>query len=378
MRRAVAVAALAMGAPLLSGCVAVAIPALAAGAMVRSQSDGDDEADEAQVAPTPARVAAAPTIAPPQPVATAPATLVAEAAAIPAATAAPATTRPATAAPASAPAPVREAIVLPPPPAGTPQPAPVIAMVPTPPRAPAPAARPVQGPPAPGRAAAVPPPSPEAAPAPAAAPPRMAVMAGAPFDGGFGEFLSFAQRQMQRRAEGESPTSVVLVRNFSLDRPEYVACGERPPAVIIDLDDSVLGSEPVIGNAPTGWQANAGLAAGLERLRTAGVAILWMTDAPFYQLDEIRARLRETGLDTAGRDPVYAQRGSSDRKQLRRLDAAAAWCIVAAAGDRQADLDEVYDYLVRPEAAVQLDRLWGQGWFITPAPIQRTPPAAAP
>lgn len=206
----------------------------------------------------------------------------------------------------------------------------------------------------------------------------MAVMAGAPFDGGFGDFLSFAQRQMQRRAEGESPTSVVLVRNFSLDRPEYVACGERPPAVIVDLDDSVLGSEPAVGTAPTGWQANAGLPEGLERLRTAGVAILWMTDAPFYQLDEIRARLRETGLDTGGRDPVYAQRGSSDRKQLRRLDAAAAWCIVAAAGDRQADLDEVYDYLVRPEAAVQLDRLWNQGWFITPAPIQRTPPAAAP
>lgn len=377
MRRAVAIAALAMGAPLLSGCVAVAIPALAAGAMVRGQSDDDDE-EEPQVAPTPAVVSAAPTSAPPQPAATAPATLAAEAAAIPATIPAPIATRPASTPPsASAPAPVRETIVLPPPPAGTPQPAPVIAMVPTPPRAPAPAARPVQGPPAPGRAAAVPPPEVEAVPA-AASQPRMTVMAGAPFDGGFGDFLSFAQRQMQRRAEGESPASVVLVRNFSLDRPEYVACGERPPAVIIDLDDSVLGSEPVIGSAPTGWQASAGLADGLERLRTAGVAILWMTDAPFYQLDEIRARLRETGLDGGGRDPIYAQRGSSDRKQLRRLDAAAAWCIVAAAGDRQADLDEVYDYLVRPEAAVQLDRLWDQGWFITPAPIQRTPPAAAP
>ncbi len=367
MRRMVAIAALAAGAPLLSGCVAIAIPALAAGAMVRGQSDGADD-DEAQVVPAPAATVTTPASAPRQPVATAPATLAAEAAAIPAATAAPA--------PASVPVPVREAIILPPPPAGAPTPAPVIAMVPTPSRAPAPTVRPVQGPPDPARAAAVPAPQPE--PAAVAPPARMTVLAGASFEGGFGDFLGFAQRQMQRRAEGESPPSVVLVRNFSLDRPEYIACGDRPPAVIIDLDDSVLGSEPAIGTAPTGWQANPGLADGLERLRTAGVAILWMTDAPFYQLDEIRARLRETGLDAAGRDPVYAQRGSSDRKQLRRLDAAAAWCVVAAAGDRQADLDEVYDYLVRPEAAVQLDRLWGQGWFMTPAPIQRTPPATAP
>lgn len=339
MRRAIAMAALAFGAPLLSGCVAAALPALAAGAMVRSQSDGKDHEGKAHVTPAPTIVAATPA---PEPAA------------------------------ASFAAPVRETIILPPPPAGAPQPAPVIAMVPTQPRAPAPAARPVQGPPAPERVTAVPEPAPEV---PAAAPSRtMTVMAGAPFDGGFSDFLSFAQRQMQRRAEGENPTSVVLVRNFSLDRPEYVACGDRPLAVLIDLDDAVLGSEPVIGDAPTGWQGSAGLSSGLDRLRTAGVAILWMTDAPFYQLDEIRTRLRETGLDTEGRDPVYAQRGNSDRKQLRRLDAAAAWCIVAAAGDRQADLDEVYDYLIRPEAAVQLDRLWDQGWFMTPAPIQRTPP----
>lgn len=198
------------------------------------------------------------------------------------------------------------------------------------------------------------------------------------FTGGFGAFLSHAQLQMQRRGAGESPASVVLVRNFSLDRPEYVACGDRPPAVMIDLDDAVLGTEPVIDTAPTGWEAASGLAEGLARMRDAGLAILWLTDAPFYQLDEIRTRMRETGLDTDGRDPVYAQRGSSDRKQLRRLDAAGAWCIIAAAGDRQADLDEVYDYLIRPEAAVQLDRLWDRGWFMTPAPIQRTPPATTP
>jgi hypothetical protein len=287
MRRAIANAALAACAPIMSGCVAAAIPAIAAGAMVRGDGEGEN-GEEAQP------VAAIDTAgsAPPQSDATAP-------------------------------APVREAILLP-------------------------------------------------------VPPRGAVTTQAPFDGGFGAFLAFAQQQMQRRAAGENPTSVVLVRNFSLDRPEYVACGERPPAVVIDLDDAVLGTEPAIGTAPTGWRGEPGLSEGLARLRDAGIAILWMTDAPFYQLDEIRARLRETGLDAGGSDPVYAQRGSSDRKQLRRLDAAAAWCIVAAAGDRQADLDEVYDYLVRPEAAVQIDRLWDAGWFITPAPIQRTPPVAAP
>lgn len=299
MHRAVAMAALAMGAPLLSGCVAAAIPAIAAGAMVRG--DRDDRGQAAQE--TRASAASPHGGNSAQPPATAPETLAAEAAA----------------------APAREAIELPPPPAGT-----------------------------------------------------MTTMAGAPFAGDYDEFLSFAQRQMQRRAEGEALTSVVLVRNFSLDRPEYTACEDRAAAVIVDLDDAVLGAEAAVGTTQTGWQAAPGLPEGLTRLRNADVTILWMTDAPFYRLDEIRSRLRETELDPEGRDPVYAQRGSSDRKQLRRLDAAAAWCIIAAAGDRQADLDEVYDYLIRPEAAVQLDRLWDQGWFITPAPIQAAPPAATP
>jgi len=55
-----------------------------------------------------------------------------------------------------------------------------------------------------------------------------------------------------------------------------------------------------------------------------------------------------------------------DRKQTRRDDLANVSCVIAIAGDSRTDFNELFEYLVKPEAALALELLIGQGWFLIP------------
>ena len=39
------------------------------------------------------------------------------------------------------------------------------------------------------------------------------------------------------------------------------------------------------------------------------------------------------------------------------------------AGDDRADFDELYDYLRDPDGAITLEKMFGNGWFLTPPPL---------
>ena len=58
-----------------------------------------------------------------------------------------------------------------------------------------------------------------------------------------------------------------------------------------------------------------------------------------------------------------------DRKQVRRWDAARNYCVLAIAGDKRSDFDELYDYLRNPDGAVALEHMFDNGWFVTPPPL---------
>lgn len=195
----------------------------------------------------------------------------------------------------------------------------------------------------------------------------------------YAPLTGFALSQMQRRAAGEALTSAVLVNNVDIRNPAYVPCGDKPPAVLIDLDDKTLGPDPALADTSgaTPLSAEPGLAIELARLRAAGVAVLWLSDHPFDADQAIYARLQAAGLDPAGRDPVYARMVQADRKHDRRLEVASRYCVLAVAGDTRTDAEESYDYLLRPELAAPLEPMWGAGWFIMPLPL-RNPAASAP
>jgi hypothetical protein len=187
----------------------------------------------------------------------------------------------------------------------------------------------------------------------------------------YAPMTAFALSQLERRAAGQALTSAVLAGNADIRTPRFTPCNNLPPAVLIDLDDKTLGPNPALADpgALVPLTAEPGLAGELARLRTAGVAVLWMSDHPFDVDQAIYARLQAAGLDPAGRDPVYARMVQADRKHDRRQEVASRYCVLAVVGDTRTDAEESYDYLLRPELAAPLEPMWGAGWFILPLPL---------
>lgn len=189
--------------------------------------------------------------------------------------------------------------------------------------------------------------------------------------GDYAPFARYASELQRRREAGEAITSAVLVRNFAIERPDYVECGVRPPAVIVDLDPASGGPDPLLFAAAPDRIINPslGLAARLADLREAGVAVLWLTDHPADMVTAIAETLRTAGLDPEGADRIHAEPPGGGRKQERRIDLASAWCVLAIAGDAKSDAEEAYDYLRSPDAALMIDQRWESGWFLVPPPL---------
>jgi hypothetical protein len=159
--------------------------------------------------------------------------------------------------------------------------------------------------------------------------------------------------------------SALLVPFRSPEWPARRHCQTDTPAVMIDLDD---GTDPFPGAAAT--QPASGLTEALALLREAGVVVLWVSQASANRVIEIGDALRASGLDPTGRDPLLLVRHADERKQVVRADADQSVCVLAIAGDRRGDFDELFDFLRRPDAEVGLDHMFGNGWFLTPPPLR--------
>jgi hypothetical protein len=155
----------------------------------------------------------------------------------------------------------------------------------------------------------------------------------------------------------------VIDTNDLLGEPRRAQCGKLQPAVMIDLDPGLDVFNPAAA-AP-----QPGLAEALSALRAAGITIMWSSALPVEQAEKVAAALARTGLDPSKTDRLLLLKGPGDRKQARRLSAARNWCVLAMAGDRRGDFDEAFDYLKEAEATIPADKLFGNGWFIAPAPM---------
>lgn len=193
-------------------------------------------------------------------------------------------------------------------------------------------------------------------------PPSMAGTASDPWR----EFVDYALRRAADRRE----TGSALLRPGALTtlRPDRLACPQRTPAVVVDLD---VGPAPF---APGGTKLpSAGLTEGLARLREAGIVVLWISQASANEVRKVADALRLSGLDPTGRDPLLLVRHDEDRKQTLRLEANLDVCVIALAGDQRGDFDELFDYLRDPATAVGLEAMIGSGWFIAPVPLGSGP-----
>ncbi len=200
----------------------------------------------------------------------------------------------------------------------------------------------------------------------------------APYD----DFAKFALKQAAhlKPSDVESagsrktrqPESAVLVPRVDLTKPARVSCAGKPLAVIIDLDTPDM---EAWSRSETLYRQD-GLTEALQRLRANDITVIWLSDLSADNAPEIAKILKNAGI--AGQeendDFLFLNRDRKDRKQARRWDAARSYCILAAAGDKRGDFDELYDYLRSPDGAIALENMFGAGWFIAPPPLI-VPPA---
>ena len=163
------------------------------------------------------------------------------------------------------------------------------------------------------------------------------------------------------RARGRS---VLLEAGTPIGLPKLRQCDGKVPAVVIDLDSGPQAFVPGAARAPS-----PALVDGLARMREAGMAVVWITALPAREVTAVAEALKTSGLDPAGSDPLLLVRNGGDRKQVLREDAARDVCVIAIAGDRKGDFDELFDYLRDQSSGESLDYLLGAGWFIVPPPL---------
>ena len=176
-------------------------------------------------------------------------------------------------------------------------------------------------------------------------------------------FAAFAVEQAAIPVVGSERRSVLLADPFAMT-PETRTCSIHPAAVLVDLDPegtTIDLSRPLSGDRM--------LAEKLAALRAEGVTVGWTSSQTADRAGEVRKALVSSGLDPAGRDELVLLRFPEERKQTRRDEFARSHCVVAIAGDERADFDELFAYLRNPAAAAPLERLMGAGWFIIPAPL---------
>lgn len=186
----------------------------------------------------------------------------------------------------------------------------------------------------------------------------------------FQSFAQYAIDQATKIEAGQRVASTILVPKVDIFKPETMKCDGRPPAVIIDLDDQANGRLL----QPDTFFKQHDLAENINKLQAAKISIIWLSDEPRSASDTVMTLLQDSGLTAVGtQDFIYLARSVRDRKQLRRQDAARNFCIVAMVGDKRADFDELYDYLRNPDAAITLEPMIGQGWFLISLPSVDAP-----
>jgi hypothetical protein len=187
-----------------------------------------------------------------------------------------------------------------------------------------------------------------------------------PFAGLFNAYVPFARyalEQAEKREGGKALRNAILVPKVSLTDPRAMACDAKPLAVLIDVDIAA-GTPSEIDIEP-----QSGFGTLLNMLRKNDIRIAWLSSYSKEQLTPVLDVLRK------GDDPVFSDQDillfghPAYRKQEQRWMLAQDHCVIAMAGDRRNDFDELYDYLKNPDYAIRLEAFIGKGWFLAPPPV---------
>lgn len=247
--------------------------------------------------------------------------------------------------------------------------------------------------------AQAPTPAPTPAPAPRV-PPAMQWLYGSGEGGAsslqaYHAFLAYVIAQ----AEARPRDSIVLAEGATLDDPAMVPCGDKPLAVVLDVDETALqnlgfeyddamhqgraydqerwnrwertGADAVL--------AMPGAAAALQSMRNNGVTVIFNSNRLAANAAQTEAALDHAGLGPAVHgETLYLQNdvAPGSGKDPRRAAIAAHYCVIAMAGDQLGDFSDLFNARTlsvpdrrRYATSPPFSALWGQGWFVLSNPV---------
>ena len=199
-------------------------------------------------------------------------------------------------------------------------------------------------------------------------------------------------------AKARPAMSVVLAPGSTLAAPRFFPCGNKPLAVVLDADETViqnLGFEYALARRGVGsdrelhrrWMAEGvdeiapmpGAVTAVRAAREAGVKVIFNTNRDAEFAATAAAALNRAGLGPAVHLDTLFLRGDPPGgrgKEGRRSAIAERHCVIAMAGDQLGDFTDLFNAAGLPvperrRAATggPLARLWGNGWFMLSNPV---------
>jgi 5'-nucleotidase (lipoprotein e(P4) family) len=199
-------------------------------------------------------------------------------------------------------------------------------------------------------------------------------------------------------ARARPTESVVLAAGATLDAPAFVPCGNRPLAVVLDVDETAIQNlgyeydEAVRGRAydegiwarweQTGASAvlpMPGAVTALRAIRDAGITVVFNSNRVTEYAAQTRSAIEGAGLGPARhRETLWLKGdiGAGSAKDPRRAAISERYCVIAMAGDQLGDFSDLFnarDLSVpdRRRAATggRFAQMWGNGWFMLSNPV---------
>ena len=217
--------------------------------------------------------------------------------------------------------------------------------------------------------------------------------AGAISIGAYHALVELARDRVQHRPA----MSVVLAPGSTLANASFLPCGDKPFAIIADVDETMIQNLGFEARAAAGeeyekarWKrytsggANAvlpipGANFAVGELRKMGVTVIFNTGRDSDEAPGTAAMIEAAGLGPAVHGETLFLRGDDGMgpgKDERRTWVAERYCVIAMAGDQLGDFSDLFNAKGLPvperrQAAIRgwAAQLWGNGWFMMPNPV---------
>ncbi len=200
------------------------------------------------------------------------------------------------------------------------------------------------------------------------------------------------------RAVGHDLRSVVMAPGSTLSAPIFEPCGDKPLAVVLDIDETAVLNLGFEADAADGvpydqarweaWERTGGsdvvpVPGVLDMAKAAkaeNVALVFNSNRSAANAGQTAAMLTGLGFGAPVHgDTLWLQgdaASTSSGKDARRWAITKKYCVIAMAGDQLGDFSDLFN---APGQAFEQRRasvggrytsvLWGHGWFMLPNPV---------